>query len=192
MTMSAQALEIKGIKKTRKPREIGVVQTTRSIPAARASGTDNEISSRLAAIKAVSEFVRAYLKDHKRKISWLAAQSGVHRMTISRIIHGDTLADPATLRALAQVMDAPQERLLALAGYLDTSPEREDKGITIPALDDPELGFYLCQIGELDAKTRDVIKTILREDYLKRQELHQAGQTTELKRPPFARPGLAG
>ena len=188
MSMNATLLEIKGIKKITRPRQARTVPDSNDNIQAKGANSENELPSRLAAIQAVSEFVRGYLKEHKRKISWLAAQSGVHRMTISRIIHQDTLADPATCRALAQVMEVPQEKLLVLAGYLDGVVEPDDKGITIPALDDPELGFYLCQLGELDARTREVVKSILKEDYQRRQKLLQTGLAAEGKRPPFARP----
>lgn len=193
MSISGQTLGINEVKRTKTATGFEVlkkasVNKAEVITAGSASENSSELDSRLAAIQAVSEYVRTYLKTHKRKISWLAAQSGVHRMTISRIIHQDTLADPATCRALAQVMEVPQEKLLVLAGYLEGSVEPENKGFTIPALDDPELGFYLCQIGELDIKTREVVKSILKEDYERRQKLLQIGQAQEGKRPPFARP----
>lgn len=114
----------------------------------------------------IAKIIQDYLDREGRQVGWLAEQIKVHRVTVSRILHQKVLADPATCRALALVMGEPPEKLLSAAGYLPN----ETMLAGFPELNDPELGFYLSQIGKMPDKTRDIIKTILREEYLQLQK----------------------
>lgn len=140
---------------------------------AKASHTENgsaageEVTlNRQQAKENVAKIIQEYLDREGRQVGWLAEQIKVHRVTVSRILHQKVLADPATCRALALVMGEPPEKLLSAAGYLPNEPVMAG----IPELNDPELGFYLSQIGKMPDKTRDIIKTILREEYMQLQK----------------------
>ncbi|MEI7556584.1 hypothetical protein [Candidatus Chlorohelix sp.] len=127
--------------------------------------------------EAISRIIQDYLTREGRGVSWLAEQIKVHRTTISRILHRKVLADAATYRALAETIGFPSEKMLTLAGYLT------DDAAESPELDDPELGFYLSQIGKMPAKTREIVKTILREEY----RLLEDQKEMSPERPHFAR-----
>jgi hypothetical protein len=131
------------------------------------NSTGEEVTlNRQQAKENVAKIIQEYLDREGRQVGWLAEQIKVHRVTVSRILHQKVLADPATCRALALVMGEPPEKLLAAAGYLPNEPTMTG----IPELNDPELGFYLSQIGKMPDKTRDIIKTILREEYMQLQK----------------------
>ncbi|NWJ48345.1 MAG: hypothetical protein HXX08_21015 [Chloroflexi bacterium] len=131
--------------------------------------------------EAISQLIQDYLTREGRGIGWLAQQVNVHRTTLSRILHRKVLADAATYRALAQTIGLSSERLLTLAGYL---PEDGDE---LPELDDPELGFYLSQIGKMPYKTREIVKTILREEYRQLRNHREGGVEDTTERPHFAK-----
>jgi transcriptional regulator with XRE-family HTH domain len=130
--------------------------------------------------EAISGLIREFLEREDRGIGWLAERINVHRTTVSRILHKRVLADPTTCRALAEVIGMPPDKVLSLAGYL---PSEEDT----PQIEDPELGFYLSQIGKMPEKTREIVKTILREEYRQLQDRRFDGKEGQTARPPFAR-----
>jgi transcriptional regulator with XRE-family HTH domain len=130
--------------------------------------------------EAIANLISEYLEREGRGIGWLADRIKVHRTTVSRILHRRVLADPTTCRSLAEVIGIPPEKVLAMAGYLPS-----ESGV--PEMEDPELGFYLSQIGKMPEKTREIVKTILREEYRQLQTIKENGETESTKRPPFAR-----
>jgi transcriptional regulator with XRE-family HTH domain len=131
--------------------------------------------------EAISRLIQDYLKREGRSVGWLAQQVNVHRTTLSRILHRKVLADAATYRALAETIGLPSEKILTLAGYL---PGEADE---LPELDDPELGFYLSQIGKMPYKTREIVKTILREEYRQLRNHREVGVEDTTERPHFAK-----
>jgi transcriptional regulator with XRE-family HTH domain len=128
----------------------------------------------------IANYISEFLQREGRQVGWLANKIGVHRTTISRLLHKKVLADPRTCRALAEVMGLPAEKVLTAAGYLPTEPD-------VPDIDDAELGFYLSQIGSMPTKTREIVKTILREEYRQMLQNRALGEELEAERPPFAR-----
>lgn len=131
-----------------------------------------------AAREAVAALVNQFLQQQGRKAGWLAQAAGIHRNTVTRLKQAQTLPDPETCQALAEAMQLPPEKLLAAAGYL---PEPE---LLIPELDDPELSFYLSQIGQMPEKTREIVKGILENEYRQMEK----GESQLPNRPPWARP----
>ena len=131
-----------------------------------------------AAREAVAALVNQFLNQQGRKAGWLARAAGIHRNTVTRLKQAQTLPDPETCQALAEAMQLPPEKLLIAAGYL-TEPT-----LVIPELDDPELNFYLSQIGQMPQKTREIVKGILENEYRQLEN----GELPLPIRPSWARP----
>ncbi len=142
----------------------------------------------------IAAHISEFLEEGGHKVEWLAERSGIDRTTIWRILGCKVLPNEETLRSLASVVGiAP----LVAAGY---SVEAGNSGkaeapielsaIQIPDLNDPELGFYLSQIGSMPVKTQEIIKTILREEYRQlgdQEKIENASRLTQQNRPSFAR-----
>ncbi len=136
-------------------------------------------ADREEAKEAIAKYIKDYLDKEGRGVGWFAERIGVHRTTVSRLLHKKVLPDVATCRSIASLLGLPPEKILSAAGYL---PEGEP-----PELEDPELGFYLSQIGNMPPKTREIVKTILREEYRQLQQARANGEEGPKERPPFAR-----
>lgn len=145
----------------------------------------------------IAEYLEEYLRRESRKLEWLVEKSGVDRTTIWRILNQKVLANEDTLRSLARVVGVAP---LVAAGYSVASTEiGEVEGfvepftsstVQIPDLADAELGFYLSQLGSMPTKTREIIKTILREEYrqLNASNSTETGSVEGVRqRPSFAR-----
>lgn len=119
--------------------------------------------NRQEAKQALAALLQKFLEAEGRKIDWLAKETNIHRQTISRYLHRQTLPDRDTCLKLATAMQLPPEQLLQAAGHLPAHLPAESNHP--PELTDPELRLYLSQIGAMPEKTREIIKTILRQEY---------------------------
>lgn len=153
--------------------------------------------------------IASYLDDfiwrNKYTEEQLAVESQVDRTTISRIRNQKVVPNENTLVALAHIVGVG---LLFAAGYDSLTLPSEFVTTTqqatlnaqlaivttafveIPDLDDPELAFYLKQIGQTDQKTRQIIKNILKAELSSssnNQTSSSEGQPLHT-RPDFARP----
>ena len=155
--------------------------------------------------------VAAYLDEFMWRNNYteerFAEETKVDRSTISRILNKKNLPYEATLSSLARVCGVG---LFIAAGYtLESLPKgfgiSEDQTslllpqtgvattVQIPDLADPELAFYLRQLGQMPEKTREIIKGILRSEanQLRSDSLEQHDRSSGNKkkqRPDFARP----
>lgn len=145
--------------------------------------------------KAVANLLNNFLEQEKKSgredhsINWLARVMGVHRTTVSRILHEKVRADPDICRKLAEAMNIPPEKVLRAAGYLP--PLAEGELLEETALLDPEIKTLLLNFGKLPEETQQIIKAIAHE--VSQQTLqneiikNSATRTQRYKRPPFAR-----
>jgi len=159
--------------------------------------------------------IAAYLDDFLWKNKYteerLAEASQVDRSTIYRILTRKVLANENTLTALARIAGvgifiAAGYSLESLPAEFADAPASKHSQLTtttvqIPDLDDPELTFYLRQLGQMPEKTREIIRGILRAES---SQLNtplvdnsigggsgvgdsQAGSPRRYQRPDFAR-----
>ncbi|HEX2913711.1 MAG TPA: helix-turn-helix transcriptional regulator [Chloroflexia bacterium] len=72
---------------------------------------------RKEALAEFSTLLSDTLREQGRKLTWLAAQSGIHRNTISEYLHGEALPTPDNCRAIAAALDKNAGEFLKAARH---------------------------------------------------------------------------